>query len=377
MSPGNLYRYFPSKEALIAGIAERDRAEVAQEFASVDLSQGFFAVLEGMAQHHFAVRPDEQVKLCTEVMAEARRNPEIARISAAFDADVRKWLIALFRAAAERGDIAKDADTDDAADHADDHRRRRVVAARARSEFQAGRDAAHFHGHHAAHAARPRAASGTVEMSGRSRHEGSRITAVGLVAAAALWIASGHFVPHESAESRAALAPARPRRRSRSASAWSTPTCVQHRRKLLVSGRTEADRKVVAFARTNGILTEFRVRRGSRVKKGDISPCCRTRRARRRSRRPRRCWSSAGRARGQAPADSDQRHPAARARQSRGAIQGRGGCARDRRGRARPRHHHRAVGRRRHRRGARSAPRRSRSPARRSRRSWRSIRCWR
>ena len=33
---------------------------------------------------------------------------------------------------------------------------------------------------------------------------GSRLTAVGLVAAAALWIASGHFMPHESAESRAA-----------------------------------------------------------------------------------------------------------------------------------------------------------------------------
>src|SRR6185503_14838904 len=27
MSPGNLYRYFPSKEALIAGISERNRAE--------------------------------------------------------------------------------------------------------------------------------------------------------------------------------------------------------------------------------------------------------------------------------------------------------------------------------------------------------------
>src|SRR6185295_5000216 len=50
MSPGNLYRYFPSKESLIAGIAERDRAEVAQDFASVDLSHGLFAVLEGMAQ---------------------------------------------------------------------------------------------------------------------------------------------------------------------------------------------------------------------------------------------------------------------------------------------------------------------------------------
>ena len=33
----------------------------------------------------------------------------------------------------------------------------------------------------------------------------SRLTAVGLVAAAGLWIASGHFLPHESAESRAAL----------------------------------------------------------------------------------------------------------------------------------------------------------------------------
>src|SRR4029077_13788012 len=110
MSAGNLYRYFPSKEALIAGIAERDRAEVAQEFAGADLSHGFFAVLEGMAHHHFAEKPDEQVKLCTEIMAESRRHPEIARISAAFDADVKKWLIDLFRAGAERGDIPADVD---------------------------------------------------------------------------------------------------------------------------------------------------------------------------------------------------------------------------------------------------------------------------
>jgi TetR/AcrR family transcriptional regulator, repressor for uid operon len=110
MSPGNLYRYFPSKEALVAGIAERDRAEVAQQFASADLSSGFFAVLQGMAQHHFAEKPAEQVLLCTEVMAEARRNPDIARISAAFDADVKKWLGDLLRAAVARGDIPADVD---------------------------------------------------------------------------------------------------------------------------------------------------------------------------------------------------------------------------------------------------------------------------
>ena len=40
MSPGNLYRYFRSKEDIIAGIAERDRADAAQQFAAV--GQGSF-----------------------------------------------------------------------------------------------------------------------------------------------------------------------------------------------------------------------------------------------------------------------------------------------------------------------------------------------
>jgi TetR/AcrR family transcriptional regulator, repressor for uid operon len=110
MSAGNLYRYFPSKEALIAGIAERDRAEVAQDLASADLSPGLFAVLESMAHQYWSVRSIEQVRLCTEVMSEARRHPEIARISASFDADVRRWVTAMFQEAAERGDIPRDAD---------------------------------------------------------------------------------------------------------------------------------------------------------------------------------------------------------------------------------------------------------------------------
>jgi TetR/AcrR family transcriptional repressor of uid operon len=114
MSPGNLYRYFPSKEAIIAGIAERDRAEVAQQFANADLSQGLFAVLEGMVQHYFGSYPRERVLLCTEIMSEARRNPEIARISASFDADVRKWLLDLLRAAVASGDIPGDVDLEGA-----------------------------------------------------------------------------------------------------------------------------------------------------------------------------------------------------------------------------------------------------------------------
>jgi hypothetical protein len=43
--------------------------------------------------------------LPTEVMEVARRRPDIARISASFDVDVRAWLVGFLRAAAYRGDI--------------------------------------------------------------------------------------------------------------------------------------------------------------------------------------------------------------------------------------------------------------------------------
>lgn len=110
MSPGNLYRYFESKEALIAGISLRDQAEVAAEFAAVDLAQGLFTVLEGLAHHHFSERPDEQVLMCTEVMAQARRHPEIGDILQNFHADIRRWLRDMLETGITRGDIPADVD---------------------------------------------------------------------------------------------------------------------------------------------------------------------------------------------------------------------------------------------------------------------------
>ncbi|MCX7310859.1 MAG: efflux RND transporter periplasmic adaptor subunit [Hyphomicrobiales bacterium] len=98
----------------------------------------------------------------------------------------------------------------------------------------------------------------------------SRITAVGLVAAAGLWILSGHLIPHESGESKAALRIGETKAEKRFRVAMIETNVVSHSRKLMLSGRTEADRKVVVFARTNGMLQELRVRRGAHVKKGDI-----------------------------------------------------------------------------------------------------------
>jgi AcrR family transcriptional regulator len=79
MSPGNLYRYFRSKEDIIAGIAERERAETAQQFAAVGRGN-FFEGLAALAQHYLVKRSMEEIALCAEIMAESRRNPAVARI---------------------------------------------------------------------------------------------------------------------------------------------------------------------------------------------------------------------------------------------------------------------------------------------------------
>jgi AcrR family transcriptional regulator len=114
MSPGSLYRYFRSKEHIIAGIAERDRAETAQQFAAVDGAGNFFDGLAALAQHHLVERSMEEVALCAEIMAESRRNPAVARIYQDIETDIRARFIELLRKAAERAEIRRDLDFDGA-----------------------------------------------------------------------------------------------------------------------------------------------------------------------------------------------------------------------------------------------------------------------
>jgi multidrug efflux system membrane fusion protein len=97
----------------------------------------------------------------------------------------------------------------------------------------------------------------------------SRLTAVGLVAAVGLWIGSGHFLPHETAQSRAAVRSGETEVRKLFRVAVVETQVVPHSRKLAISGRTEADKRVTVTARTGGVLTELKVKRGMWVKKGD------------------------------------------------------------------------------------------------------------
>lgn len=79
MSPGALYRYFPSKEALIEAIAERDRVNdlrnLAQIGAGPTLIDGFVnSVMNHFKDHHArGMGP-----LFTEIRAESMRNETVA-----------------------------------------------------------------------------------------------------------------------------------------------------------------------------------------------------------------------------------------------------------------------------------------------------------
>jgi multidrug efflux system membrane fusion protein len=98
----------------------------------------------------------------------------------------------------------------------------------------------------------------------------ARIVAVGIVVAAGAWIASSHLLPHDSAESRAAVQPSVAAAPKPFRVAVAEVRVEPRSRKLVLSGRTEADKKMMITARGDGTVSELKVRRGSVVKQGDV-----------------------------------------------------------------------------------------------------------
>ena len=115
MSPGNLYRYFPSKDAIAAGLAARDRARLAQDFSILAEAEDFRATFVALIRKHFEEEPRERAVLCLEIWAEATRNPHFAAMTAEFDADVVARLTAVFARAKAQGGVAASVDPRSAA----------------------------------------------------------------------------------------------------------------------------------------------------------------------------------------------------------------------------------------------------------------------
>lgn len=106
VSPGALYIYFDSKEALIAGIAERDRAEFQHRFAGIAAAPDLIKALEHMAAQYFVDEPAHKRLMCIEIGLEATRNRRVDEIYRAVDSEVRSSFETLFQRLADDGRIA-------------------------------------------------------------------------------------------------------------------------------------------------------------------------------------------------------------------------------------------------------------------------------
>jgi TetR/AcrR family transcriptional regulator, repressor for uid operon len=110
ISPGALYVYFDSKEALIAGIAERDRAEFAERLAALSDAPDFLKALEALGRHYFVEEPAYKRRMCIEIGLESTRNPRVGEIFQEVDRFVRSGFEQLFARLKAEGRIAPDLD---------------------------------------------------------------------------------------------------------------------------------------------------------------------------------------------------------------------------------------------------------------------------
>ncbi|TCR67614.1 TetR/AcrR family transcriptional regulator [Bosea sp. BK604] len=111
MSPGNLYRYFSSKDAIIAGMAERDRSLIAADFAALDPAGGsLMDQLEALGRRHLVDEPREKAIIALQIWAEASRNPEMARMCAGIDSTVIEGLAAAVAGAKASGELPANLD---------------------------------------------------------------------------------------------------------------------------------------------------------------------------------------------------------------------------------------------------------------------------
>ena len=111
MSPGNLYRYFRSKEAIVGGLCARDLATLADDFGALTRSDDVFAAIERMLRKQLVDEPRERFQLIVEIWAEATRNPYIATICVVFDQQVQGGLTSVIDTAKHNGVAAPQIDT--------------------------------------------------------------------------------------------------------------------------------------------------------------------------------------------------------------------------------------------------------------------------
>ncbi len=106
VSPGALYVYFTSKEALIEGICERDRSDFQARFSDLTAAEDFFEALRGIGEQYFVEEPAHKRLMCIEIGMESTRNPRVGAIFRSVDNFVTESFQDLFQRLKDDGRIA-------------------------------------------------------------------------------------------------------------------------------------------------------------------------------------------------------------------------------------------------------------------------------
>jgi AcrR family transcriptional regulator len=113
MSPGALYRYFPSKEAIIIAIVEEERSARVALFEELDQAPSFVGGLLEMGRKLFSGElPFVCADLGPEVAAEAARNDKLRAMFEEVEAEMNAAMRSALVKGQERGEIARDLDLD-------------------------------------------------------------------------------------------------------------------------------------------------------------------------------------------------------------------------------------------------------------------------
>ncbi len=112
VSPGALYVYFKSKEDLIAGIVERDRAKFAERFQVLGSAPDFMAALSALGDQCLVDEPRERMRMAIEIWVESTRDPRISEIFHSVDDYILGGFKDLFDRLREEKRINPSVDTD-------------------------------------------------------------------------------------------------------------------------------------------------------------------------------------------------------------------------------------------------------------------------
>jgi TetR/AcrR family transcriptional regulator, repressor for uid operon len=110
MTAGNLYRYYASKNAIAAAIAERDRQELATDFARLNAGGSTIDGLVELGRKHLVEEPSFRMAMTMELWAEAARNPEMRAICTSFEETLLKHMGDFILQARTRGEMPPHAD---------------------------------------------------------------------------------------------------------------------------------------------------------------------------------------------------------------------------------------------------------------------------